>query len=69
MTFTLLGVATVLALARAAYGSQTPYEGHVLTTFAGQWICTFIAVCWWQLVVLGIFKAIASRAGGTTRQS
>lgn len=52
----ILAVATALSLARATYGAQTPYEGHVLRTFAGEAICTFVAACWWQLVLLGLFQ-------------
>jgi len=54
---TNLAIAAGLALVRAAYGAQTPYEGHVLTTFAGEGVCTFIAACWWQLVLLGAFQS------------
>jgi len=52
----ILAIATGFSVARAAYGAQTPYEGHVLRTFAGEAICTFVAACWWQLVVLGLIQ-------------
>ena len=50
----ILAIAMALALVRAAYGARHPYEGHVLRTFAGDAICTFVAACWLQLVFLGV---------------
>ncbi len=49
----ILATATGVALLRGFYGARNPYEGRVLATFAGDAICTFVAACWWQLVVLG----------------
>ena len=53
---TILAVSTGLALLRGFLGAQNPYEGHVLATFAGDAICTFVAAGWWQLVVLGVLE-------------
>lgn len=50
----LLAIATVLGAVRGAWGAQTPYKGHVIGTFAGEFICTFVAALWWQLVLLGL---------------
>ena len=61
----ILAIASVLAMVRAGYGSRTPYEGHVLRTFAGEAICTFVAVCWWALVLLGLFPSPLKISGVT----
>jgi hypothetical protein len=60
-TIALLGAAI-----RAVAGAGPPFHHGAVEGFAGEAVCTFIALAWWQLVAYGLFSTLRQSSKAKT---